>query len=535
MADDDGFILNFATAETSAPVVRTTKAKNGGRWKDRLHERRVKKHQATKEQKKLRQSKAGSDPSQHQQHRQEQKTQQDDEVARLLDEISGHHPSKQKQKASSAAGSSGPTALAGQAGKQIVSSLFTKNPEIPVLPSNAGQDKSVSSNAVVDTSTFEGLGLDPDIVKFLHTKLEISKPTAIQQNALPTLIGKEVVGGCDEAFDVERDGQTEHDAFVQAATGSGKTLAYLLPIIHRLLTASTMPTKGAYPSRELGTFAIILTPTRELAQQVYETVQTLVNMPLDKSTGMRAHWMVPGIVVGGEKKQSEKGRLRKGVTILACTPGRLLDHLENTKAFMVDNLRWLVLDEADRLLELGFEETLSKILALLDEKLKLRVPVLGRATMVNSPLLPRRRINVLCSATLQDNVKRLATQSLSNPRFISATRVHENADQAAAEAQGHRGKQSASSAGDEDLLDSEGRIKFTVPDQLVQRAVIVPAKLRLVTLVAQIKNTFRRQPSSKLIVFLSCKDAVDFMYFLMAHGGRQAEADDDQDDVTRDL
>ncbi|KAJ1933163.1 ATP-dependent RNA helicase dbp7, partial [Linderina macrospora] len=417
MADDDGLIFNFATADTPTPVVRAAKAKNGGRWKDRLHERRVKKHQVAKEQKKLRQSAAATETNQ--QHRQEQKKQQDDEVTRLLDEISGHHPNKQKQPASSA---SGPTTLSGQAGKQIVSSLFTKNPDIPMLPSNEGQEKSVSSNAVVDTSTFEGLGLDSDIVKFLHSKLEIMKPTAIQQNALPTLIGKEVVSGADDSFDVERDGQVEHDAFIQAATGSGKTLAYLLPIIHRLLTASTMPTKGPYPSRDLGTFAIILTPTRELAQQVYETIQTLVNMPLDKSTGMRAHWMVPGIVVGGEKKQSEKGRLRKGVTILACTPGRLLDHLENTKAFMVDNLRWLVLDEADRLLELGFEETLSKILALLDEKLKFRVPVLGRATMVNSPCLPKRRINVLCSATLQDNVKQLATQSLNNPRFISATK-----------------------------------------------------------------------------------------------------------------
>ncbi|KAJ2505503.1 ATP-dependent RNA helicase dbp7 [Coemansia sp. RSA 2052] len=330
----------------------------------------------------------------------------------------------------------------------------------------------------------------------------------------------------------------EHDVFIQAATGSGKTLTYLLPIIHRLLQATATAISGAPPSRELGTFAIVLTPTRELAQQVYETAQTLVHMPISKDSGKKSHWMVPGIVIGGDKKQSEKGRLRKGVTILACTPGRLLDHLENTKSFLVDNLRWLVLDEADRLLELGFEETLTKILALLDEKAKQRVRVLGRRSMTTAPALPKRRINVLCSATLRDNVKKLANESLVNPKYINAKRTYDDVEQAAEEARPSKARKLATSDESMDSLaaadDDDDEENFSVPSQLVQKAVIVPAKLRLVTLVAQLKNTFRKQPTSKIIVFLSCKDSVDFMYFLLANAGQEPEAEV-EGDATDDL
>jgi len=94
--------------------------------------------------------------------------------------------------------------------------------------------------------------------------------------------------------------------------------------------------------------------------------------------------LVPGIIMGGEKRKSEKARLRKGVTILVCTPGRLLDHFDNTSAFSMPHLRWLVLDEADRLLDLGFDKDISRILTLLKERAQAGV----------------ERHNLLASATL---------------------------------------------------------------------------------------------------------------------------------------
>ncbi|KAJ2030958.1 ATP-dependent RNA helicase dbp7 [Coemansia sp. S610] len=556
MADDDGLIFNFATAQLDAPVLTTHGRPKGGKWKDRMESRRKLKTEVWQSQKKTREA-AQHTPAAANSSKDREDKQQEKEVQKLLAEIGGGSGNKAKPAAKAASAKPATTQLSGQAGKQVVSSLFTKNPEIPSLPAaDVSQEHKVSSNAVIDTSSFSGIGLDTDMVSYLEAKMEITKPTAIQQNAIPVLIGHQALaaprvadtyGKDSDAFDVEREVRAdspEHDVFIQAATGSGKTLTYLLPIMHRLLQATATAVTGAPPSRELGTFAIVLTPTRELAQQVYETAQTLVHMPISKESGKKSHWMVPGIVIGGDKKQSEKGRLRKGVTILACTPGRLLDHLENTKSFMVDNLRWLVLDEADRLLELGFEETLTKILALLDEKAKQRVRVLGRRSMTTAPALPKRRINVLCSATLRDNVKKLANESLVNPKYINAKRIYDDVEQAAEEARPGKSKRAASNdedteamAIDDDDVDDEEE-NFSVPSQLVQKAVIVPAKLRLVTLVAQLKNTFRKQPTSKIIVFLSCKDSVDFMYFLLAHGGYEPEAEveaDATDELAQEL
>ncbi|KAJ2898835.1 ATP-dependent RNA helicase dbp7 [Coemansia aciculifera] len=554
MADDDGLIFNFTTTRQDAPVLTTHGRPKGGKWKDRLESKRTLQTQVYQSQKKAREAAKSAPPAASAGDKDRADKQQDKEVQKLLAEISVSNNSKAKPASSTTTKpSSANVHLSGQASRQVVSSLFTKNPEIPSLPqAAASHEHNVSSNAVIDTSLFSGIGLDADMVSYLETKMEITKPTAIQQNAIPVLIGHRALaaprvadtyGNDNDAFDVEREIRAEapeHDVFIQAATGSGKTLTYMLPIIHRLLQATATAVSGTPPSRELGTFAIVLTPTRELAQQVYETAQTLVHMPISKDSGKKSHWMVPGIVIGGDKKQSEKGRLRKGVTILACTPGRLLDHLENTKSFLVDNLRWLVLDEADRLLELGFEETLTKILALLDEKAKMRVRVLGSRSMTTAPALPKRRINVLCSATLRDNVKKLANESLVNPKYINAKRVHDDVEQAAEEARPSKRRAISSDDSTGDLVadedENDDEDNFSVPSQLVQKAVIVPAKLRLVTLVAQLKNTFRKQPTSKIIVFLSCKDSVDFMYFLLAHSGQEPDAADvQQGDATDEL
>ncbi|KAJ1842485.1 ATP-dependent RNA helicase dbp7, partial [Coemansia sp. RSA 2703] len=219
---------------------------------------------------------------------------------------------------------------------------------------------------------------------------------------------------------------------------------------------------------------------------------------------------------------------------------------------------------ADRLLELGFEDTLRKILALFEERAAQRRRMLGHTSVATSLELPRRRINVLCSATLRDNVRQLADEALVNPKFVSATSVYDNADQAAEAARsrkrdrlmaediedGRIGKRAHAYEGDDedganqnegqDAVQGEddGQGDFAVPSQLVQKAVIVPAKLRLVTLVALLKNTLRQQPTSKIIVFLSCKDAVDFMYFMLSHGATQpdsAQADEGEAAFADDL
>ncbi|KAJ1993437.1 ATP-dependent RNA helicase dbp7 [Dimargaris cristalligena] len=407
-------------------------------------------------------------------------------------------------------------------------------------------------------ASFGDLGLDSDIRIHLDTKMDIREPTRIQRKGIPALL--------QDSYQPGSGPKIPRDVFLQAETGSGKTLTYLLPIIHRLIVASTRPestnsgnhTKGSGgPSRALGTFAIIMAPTRELAKQIFSTLEALLNMKLTR--GQRFHWIVPGIVNGGENKSSEKNRLRKGATVLVSTPGRLLDHLQNTQSFKVEHLKWLVLDEADRLLELGFEETLKKTLAILDERKGGRrndknagawdLSTVGCDYFLRSPALPRSRITVLCSATLPTQVRRLAGATLSNPVICFGS---EKAPKALRELQeGKRGKKTtpggsdSDSNNDNDDDDSDDEPRYTAPSQLKQSYIEVPAKQRLVALVASLMDMFparilpkpaagstetapdgdatvpliddrKPPPCNKVIIFVSSCDSVDFHHALLS-------------------
>lgn len=143
-------------------------------------------------------------------------------------------------------------------------------------------------------------------------------------------------------------------------------MAYLVPIVQKLQQLDEL-------NRESGTHAIIVSPTRELALQIHNVLKQL-SQPFPK--------IVSTLIMGGEKKKSEKARLRKGVTIVIATPGRLLDHMQTTSAFIYSNTQYLILDEADRLLDLGFEKELRQIITSIEEKSTVpRINVLASATL----------------------------------------------------------------------------------------------------------------------------------------------------------
>ncbi|CAG8433284.1 4165_t:CDS:10 [Diversispora eburnea] len=383
---------------------------------------------------------------------------------------------------------------------QIISSIFTNNPKIINIPddeiksenSKNSNQNNQSNHSINNNSSFIGTGLNSELISNVKKKLGIEKPTNIQQKAIPILLNS-----------INDDA----DVFIQAETGSGKTLAYLFPIVQRLMFAEQQntqdTTRNSSFSRNIGTLVIILTPTRELAKQILLVINSLINIPSSKlSTLHLTHWIVPGSIIGGEKKQSEKARLRKGINILVSTPGRLLDHLQTTKSFIVKHLRWLVLDEADRLLELGFEEKLQSILKILDEKsndddIQNQLPF-------TSSSLPRRRQTILCSATLKNNVKNLAGYALDSPIFIGEKNDPEDSS-------------------------------YSTPNQLQQTYVTTPAKLRLITLTSLLKSTFREKNTinSKIVVFLSCCDSVDFHFDLFANSGKfpREQIDDSKNKV----
>lgn len=178
-------------------------------------------------------------------------------------------------------------------------------------------------------------------------------------------------------------------SMLKSETGTGKTLAFLLPMIHQLQS------EAVKVNRDQGTRCIILSPTRELVIQIYNVLQPLISS---------FHWITPGMIMGGEQKQKEKSRLRKGVNIVIATPGRLLDHLQNTQSFIYTQLRWLIMDEADRLLDMGFEQDLIDIINIINKIPKTKTV--------------QRRQNVLVSATLKPEMNKLVELVLADPDRI---------------------------------------------------------------------------------------------------------------------
>ncbi|KAJ1783775.1 ATP-dependent RNA helicase dbp7, partial [Coemansia sp. RSA 2167] len=186
MADDDGLVLNFATTDKPSRLVVTQSAPKSGRWKDRMEQRRKLRSDTSKVQLQVRKAKLDKEKPSQSESSNVHAQAQNDKVQQVLAEINASSGKGNAKKAGGAApsGKAG-SELSYQAGKQIVSSLFTRNPDIPALARASDQENRVTSNAVLDTSSFTGIGLHPDMVGYLSEKLEITKPTAIQQNAIP--------------------------------------------------------------------------------------------------------------------------------------------------------------------------------------------------------------------------------------------------------------------------------------------------------------------------------------------------------------
>ena len=212
--------------------------------------------------------------------------------------------------------------------------------------------------------TFESLGLRAELLSALaHSGY--TTPTPIQAQAIPVIL---------QGLDV----------LAAAQTGTGKTAGFTLPLLQRLCAA----TNSAHPRRK-AIRALILTPTRELAAQVEQSVRTYGHqLPIQTA-----------VVFGGVKIGPQIAALNRGVDILVATPGRLLDHLSQ-RTVDLSRVEVFVLDEADRMLDMGFVRDVRKIISL----------------------LPVRRQNLLFSATFSDEIKKLADELLDRPTRVEVER-----------------------------------------------------------------------------------------------------------------
>ncbi|KAL3018170.1 hypothetical protein AAZX31_05G014400 [Glycine max] len=245
-------------------------------------------------------------------------------------------------------------------------------------------------------------------------RIDAKSRMQIQARAIPPLlIGKDVLGA--------------------ARTGSGKTLAFLIPALELLYNVKFTPRNGAG--------VIVICPTRELAIQTHAVAKEL----------LKYHSQTLGLVIGGSARKIEAERLAKGINLLVGTPGRLLDHLQNTKGFMYKNLKCLMIDEADRILEANFEEEMKQIIKI----------------------LPKNRQTALFSATQTKKVEDLARLSFqTTPIYIDV---------------------------------DDGRTKVT-NEGLLQGYVVVPCAKRFIVLYSFLK----RHQSKKVMVFFSSCNSVKF-------------------------
>ncbi|EEZ97652.2 probable ATP-dependent RNA helicase CG8611 [Tribolium castaneum] len=298
---------------------------------------------------------------------------------------------------------------------------------------------------------------DLQIHKYLVANLQkhsFVNLTNVQERAIPEILaGKNVL--------------------IRSQTGSGKTLAYALPIMNALLSVEPRL------QRQDGVQAIIVVPTRELALQTHEIFGKINTF----------QWLVIGHLCGGENRKTEKDKLRKGVHVVIGTPGRLLDHILHTSAFKTENVKCLVLDEADRLLDMGFKKDIVKIVEALDRTKQHSdydpmAMLLHKKTQVKveSKNQEKKRQTILLSATLNKGIAELADFLMKNHTYI-------------------------------DTLDDSPDINpdhMVIPNTVTQEFIMTHIKHRLFTLSA----VLLAKAKHKVFVFMATSQMVDYHYDL---------------------
>lgn len=290
-----------------------------------------------------------------------------------------------------------------------------KGKAVKTSAATEADDGAAGGNGVLTNQKFDELALSKPTATALAS-LGFTHMTEVQARSLPHgLAGRDVLGA--------------------ARTGSGKTLAFVIPIVELLHRVK-------WTNRH-GTGAVIIAPTRELAMQIYGVVRDVC---------ASHHSQTHGVIMGGANRRTEADALARGVSIVVATPGRLLDHLQNTRGFVTKNLQMLVIDEADRCLEVGFEEEMVQIIKK----------------------LPLTRQTMLFSATQTTKVEDLVRVSFKNkPVYVGV---------------------------------DDRRVTATVGG-LEQGYVVVPSERRFLLLFTFLKKNLGKK---KIIVFMSSCSAVKF-------------------------
>lgn len=432
-------------------------------------------------------------------------------------------------------------------------SLFGNNPDVPTI----GQRFVKPVNETVFTEiTFADLNIHPFMISNLEQNMGKTKMTTVQQKAIPQI------------FSIK-------DVLIRSQTGSGKTLAYALPIVE--LLHKIRPKLN----RNSGLSALVVVPTRELALQTYECFIKLVK-PFT--------WIVPGYIIGGEKRKAEKARLRKGCNILISTPGRLLDHIKHTKALRLNDVKYFVLDEADRMLDMGYEMDISGIVSALkvscsnnesgydamkifkqnskktDKEIEENLnedDVKSKIEKNNTDSKKQKQTNhssddsdndqaanIILSKKRKKNTKHFGINQETKAENVKVENIDQDCEnqlrrqtillsatltQAVEKLAGltmhdpifvDAAKENLEASGGDTETINEDLI---VPQSVIQNYIVTPPKLRLVTLSAYIAGRCQTSGQHKMLIFMATQDMVDYHTEILSSVLTKPVDDDDED------
>ena len=322
--------------------------------------------------------------------------------------------------------------------------------------------KSNTSQTIFSIKTFEDLQINPYLKKALN-KNNYNIMTKIQKKAIPILL--------------------EHkNVIVKSETGSGKTLAYIIPLYQNLIEINDINKI----SRKDGIYSIIFSPTHELCLQIEKTLDKIKSCCIN---------VVYGTMMGGQKVETEKKKLRKGLNIIITTPGRLLYHLKNTENLNFNKLKIIIIDEADLMLDMGFEKDIKECFKLIIKKTENEYNNVENIEL-NPDLFKKFKI-YLISATIDNRIRKMSNYFMKGFKAIGFEKEDNDNNK----------KENNNEIKEDNIINHNNYLSNLKQQNITQLYSYIYDEFKLVHLIAFLYNNFQK----KTIIFVSTCDLCEYL------------------------
>ena len=362
--------------------------------------------------------------------------------------------------------------------------IINKNKEIKkITKETISETKKNTSQTIFSIKTFDDLKINPYLKRALN-KNNYTTMTKIQKKAIPILL--------------------EHkNVIVKSETGSGKTLAYIIPLYQNLIEINEINKI----SRKDGIYSVIFSPTHELCLQIEKTFDKLKSCCIN---------VVFGAMMGGQKIDTEKKKIRKGLNVIISTPGRLLYHLRNTGNLNFSKLKTIIIDEADLMLDMGFEKDIKECFKLILKKSENENEYNEENVELNPDLFKRFKI-YLISATIDNRIRKMSNYFMKGFKAIGFEK-EEKDNKEDKEENKKEDIEEKKNKKDIDINNNDENEKYKINNQnnylsslkqqnITQFYTCIYDEYRLVHLIAFLYNNFQ----SKTIIFVSTCDLCEYL------------------------